>query len=281
MRAERARGRRGIRRRGAGDQVFRSAARSALRNLRGARAAPGRTAAARRAPAGDGRARIPAGDRPSCATPWRSGAACSRTRRGTERTRCLYFAAGSFRRRSAGPDSRLERPDSRIGARCPRRRSRCASSHCWHPCRFRMPVTPRRCCRRTCAHPCLPWRDHRGLGASSWGRERPVEKPWGVPWSNAGPRRRSGSRARGGRTRAGGFRQPRPACSIRRGVLARTSALLAGCARHSRALRGILRATRFFLGRDPAGSGGDRPSSGLREFGRHADPLRRIAGLFE
>ena len=183
MRAERARGRRGIRRRGAGDQVFRSAARSALRNLRGARAAPGRTAAARRAPAGDGRARIPAGDRPSCATPWRSGAACSRTRRGTERTRCLYFAAGSFRRRSAGPDSRLERPDSRIGARCPRRRSRRASSHCWHPCRFRMPVTPRRCCRRTCAHPCLPWRDHRGLGASSWGRERPVEKRWGVPWS--------------------------------------------------------------------------------------------------
>ena len=98
---------------------------------------------------------------------------------------------------------------------------------------------------------------------------------------NAGPRRRSGSRARGGRTRAGGFRQPRPACSIRRGVLARTSALLAGCARHSRALRRILRATRFFLGRDPAGSQGDRPSPGLREFGRHADPLRRIAGLFE
>ena len=215
-------------------------------------------------------------------TPWRSGAACSRTRRGMERTRCFLLRQGPSggvrldRIRAWSGRTRESARAARGGVRA--ERHRIAGTPADSVCPLRLAAAAA-APARTRAYPggiIAALGRVRGEGSD---RLKSAGECLGPP--NAGPRRRSGSRARGGRTRAGGFRQPRPACSIRRGVLARTSALLAGCARHSRALRRILRATRFFLGRDPAGSQGDRPSPGLREFGRHADPLRRIAGLFE
>ena len=44
----------------------------------------------------------------------------------------------------------------------------------------------RHACPRTCAHPYPPWPETHGSGASSWGRERPVGRRSGTPWS--GPR---------------------------------------------------------------------------------------------
>ena len=77
------------------------------------------------------------------------------------------ISARSSRRRSAGPASGWERPGSRIGARCPRPPSRCASPRCSRPCRFRTLATPRRCCRRRLQDSASRWTPCRsGTGSS-------------------------------------------------------------------------------------------------------------------